>query len=55
MPARRGILVVVLCGGVVLDSAPLARPQEAISLLARADEAGATKVHAPGTAEEAGP
>ena len=31
MPARRGILAVVLCGGVVLDSAPLARPQEATS------------------------
>jgi TonB family protein len=31
MPARRGILAVVLCGGIVLDSAPLARPQEATS------------------------
>jgi TonB family protein len=31
MSARRGILAVVLCGGVVLDSAPLARPQEATS------------------------
>jgi hypothetical protein len=31
MPARGGILAVVLCGGVVLDSAPLARPQEATS------------------------
>jgi TonB family protein len=31
MRARRGILAVVLCGGVVLDSAPLARPQEATS------------------------
>ena len=31
MPARRGILAVVLCGGVVLDSVPLARPQEATS------------------------
>jgi TonB family protein len=31
MPARRGILAVVLCGGVALDNAPLARPQEATS------------------------
>ena len=31
MPARGGILAVVLCGGVVLDSAPIALTQEATS------------------------